>query len=47
MPAQFQKAIDNTLKGLTDTYTFLDDIIIVSGGGKNTTKKKFSNAYKN
>ena len=47
MPAQFQKTIDNTLKGLTDTYSSLDDIIIVSGGGKKTTNKKFSNAYKN
>ena len=33
MPAEFQKAIDNTLKGLKGTYSFLDDIIIVSGGG--------------
>ena len=40
MPAQFQKAIDNTLKGLTDTYTFLDDIIIVSGGGIKNHKEK-------
>ena len=40
MPAQFQKAIDNTLKGLADTYTFLDDIIIVSGGGIKNHKEK-------
>ena len=46
MPAELQKAIDNTLKGLKDTYSFLDDIIIVSGGGKKITKKNFLNAYK-
>ena len=40
MPAEFQKAIDSTLKGLRDTYTFLDDIIIVSGGGIKTHKEK-------
>ena len=32
MPAEFQKAIDTTLKGLKNTYRFLDDIIIVTGG---------------
>ena len=40
MPAQFQKAKGNTLKGLADTYTFLDDIIIVSGGGIKNHKEK-------
>ena len=33
MPAEFQKAIDTTLRGLKNTYSFLDDIIIVTGGG--------------
>ena len=32
MPAEFQKAIDCTLAGLTDTFCFLDDILIVSRG---------------
>ena len=40
MPAEFQKAIDSTLKGLRDTYSLLDDIIIVSGGGIKTHKEK-------
>ena len=40
MQAQFQKAIDNTLKGLADTYSFLDDIIIVSGGRIKNHKEK-------
>ena len=40
MPTEFQKAIDSTLKGLRDTYSFLDDIIIVSGGGIKTHKEK-------
>ena len=30
MPAEFQKAIDSKLVGLTNTHWFLDDIIIVS-----------------
>ena len=33
MPADFQRAIDTTLKGLKNTCSFLDDIIIVTGGG--------------
>ena len=32
LPAEFQKAIDCTLAGLTDTFCFLDDILIVSRG---------------
>ena len=32
MPAEFQKAMDYTLVGLTNTYCFLDDIIVVSKG---------------
>ena len=34
MPAEFQKAMDYTLVGLTYTYCFLDDIVIVSKGSK-------------
>ena len=33
MPAEFQKAIDCTLAGVTDAFCFLDDILIVSRGG--------------
>ena len=29
--AEFQKPIDTTLRGLKNTYSFLDDIIIVTG----------------
>ena len=32
MPAEFQKAIDSTLTGLTITFCFLDDILIVNRG---------------
>ena len=32
MPAEFQKAMDYTLVGLSHTYCFLDDIIVVSKG---------------
>ena len=32
MPAEFQKAIDCTLTALTNTFCFLDDILIVSRG---------------
>ena len=34
MPAEFQKAMDYTLVGLINTYYFLDDIIVVSKGSK-------------
>ena len=34
MPAEFQKALDSTLVGLTSTHCFLDDIIIVSKGSQ-------------
>ena len=30
MPAEFQKPLDSTLVGMTNTHFFLDDIIIVS-----------------
>ena len=33
MLAEFQKAIDCTLAGLNKTYCFVDDILIISGGG--------------
>ena len=32
MPAEFQKAMDYTLVGLTNTFCFLDDILIISKG---------------
>ena len=34
MPAEFQKAIDNTLINLRNTFCFLDDILIASRGTK-------------
>ena len=34
MPAEFQKAMDYTLVGLTNTYCFFDDIIVVTKGSK-------------
>ena len=34
MPAEFQKAMDYILFGLTNTYCFLDDIIVVSKSSK-------------
>ena len=39
MPAEFQKAMDYTLVGLTNTYCFLDDIIVVSKGTKESHLK--------
>ena len=32
MPKEFQKAMDNTLQGLSGVFCFLDDILIVSKG---------------
>ena len=40
MPAEFQKAIDITLANLTNTFSFLDDIIIVTKGGIQNHKEK-------
>ena len=40
MPAEFQKTIDKTLYNLTNTFSFLDDIIIVTGGGLQNHKEK-------
>ena len=40
MPAEFQKAIDTTLRSLKNTYSFLDDIIIVTGGGIKNHKEQ-------
>ena len=39
MPAEFQKAIDYTLVDLTDTYCFLDDIIVVNKDNKESHLK--------
>ena len=39
MPAEFQKAMDYTLVGLSNTYCFLDDIIVVSKGSKESHLK--------
>ena len=39
MPAEFQKAMDYTLVGLSNTYCFLDDIIVVSKGNKESHLK--------
>ena len=34
MPAEFQKAMDDTLIGLKNTCLFFDDILIVSKGSE-------------
>ena len=39
IPAEFQKAMDYTLIGLSLTYCFLDDIIVVSKGTKESHLK--------
>ena len=39
MPAEFQKAMDYTLVVLSKTYCFLDDIIVVSKGNKESHLK--------
>ena len=43
MPTEFQKAIDTTLRGLKNTYSFLDDMKIVTGGG---LKKPIEQVFK-
>ena len=39
MPAEFKKAMDYTLVGLSNTYCFLDDIIVASKGSKESHLK--------
>ena len=34
MPTEFQKAMDQEFGNLTNTYVFLDDILIVAKGSK-------------
>ena len=43
MPAEFQKAIDKTIFNLKNTFSYLDDIIIVTGGGLENHKKHLFN----
>ena len=43
MPAEFQKAMDYTLFGLSNTYCFLDDITVVT---KSTKESHFKHVYK-
>ena len=40
MPAQFQKAIDLTLTNCSNTYAYLDDILIVTNGTIETHHQK-------
>ena len=46
MPAEFQKAIDKTLYNLKNTFSFQDDIILVTGGGIENHKKHLFNCLK-
>ena len=46
MPAEFQKAMDYTLVGSTNTYCFLDDIIVVSKGSKESQIKYVYNCLR-
>ena len=40
MPAEFQKAIDLTLTNCTNTYAYMDDILIVTKGSLDVHKQK-------
>ena len=46
MPAEFQIAMDYTLVGLSNTYCFLDDIIVVSKGSRESHLKYVYNFLK-
>ena len=41
MPAEFQKALSNTIKGLMGSYSFLVDLILVGGLIKTNNEKFF------
>ena len=40
MPAEFQKAVDLTLTNCTNTYAYLDDILVVTKGNKELHQQK-------
>ena len=46
MPAEFQKAVDLTLTNCTNTYAYLDDILVVTKGTKELNRQKLDNLMK-
>ena len=46
MPAEFQKAIDLTLTNCTNTYAYMDDILIVTKGSLDVHKQKLESVLK-
>ena len=46
MPAKFQKAIDLILTNCTNTYAYLDDILIVTKGSLDVHKQKLQSVLK-
>ena len=46
MPAEFQKAKDNTFIGLKSRYCFLDDFLFVSKGSEEDSKQNVLNCLK-
>ena len=46
MPSKFQKAIDLTLTSCTNTYAYLDDILIVRKGSLDTHKRNLQSVLK-
>ena len=46
MPAEFQNAIDLTLTNCTNTYAYLDDILIVTKRSLDLHKKKLQTVLK-
>ena len=47
MPAHLQKAIELTLTNCTNTYAYLDDILMVTKGSLDTHKQKLQSGLKN
>ena len=47
MPAEFQKAIDLTLTNCSNTYAYLDDILIVTKGSVDLHKQKLQTILEN
>ena len=47
MPAEFQKAIDLTLTNCTNTYAYLDDILIVTKGSIEFHRQKLQASLTN
>ena len=46
MPTEFQRIMDELLEGLSNTYTFIDDVLIVRNVIKKTIRRKYEKFWR-